>query len=73
MHIRDFFDLNLLEQIMKTWSAATGMATIAVDNEGKYISSEIGFTDFCMKYTRGSAEGGRRCIKCDNDCTGTYF
>ncbi len=73
MHIRDFFDLNLLEQIMRDWSTAVGMATIAVDNEGNYISSEIGFTDFCMKYTRGSAEGARRCIKCDNECTGTYF
>lgn len=73
MHIRDFFDLKLLEQIMESWSLATGMATIAVDNEGHYISSEIGFTDFCMKYTRGSQEGNRRCIKCDNECTGTYF
>lgn len=73
MHIRDFFDLKLLEQIMRDWSTAVGMATIAVDNEGNYISSEIGFTDFCMKYTRGSAEGARRCIKCDNECTGTYF
>ncbi|MBO5278768.1 MAG: PocR ligand-binding domain-containing protein [Lachnospiraceae bacterium] len=73
MHIRDFFDLNLLDQIMKDWSMATGMATIAVDNEGNYISSEIGFTDFCMKYTRGSQEGCRRCVKCDNECTGTYF
>lgn len=73
MHIRDFFDLNLLEQIMKDWSAATGMATIAIDNEGNYISSEIGFTDFCVKYTRGSTEGCRRCVKCDNEGTGTYF
>lgn len=73
MHIRDFFDLNLLEHILKDWSAATGMATIAVDNDGNYISSEIGFTDFCMKYTRGSSEGSKRCIKCDNECTGTYF
>lgn len=73
MHIRDFFDLNLLEQIMKSWSAATGMAAIALDNNGKYISSEIGFTDFCMKYTRASAEGNKRCIKCDNECSGNYF
>lgn len=73
MHIRDFIDLKLLDQIMKDWSLATGMATIAVDNEGKYISSEIGFTDFCMKYTRGSQEGCRRCIKCDQECTGTYY
>lgn len=73
MHLRDFFDLNLLDAIMKDWSLATGLATIAVDNEGNYISSEIGFTDFCMKYTRGSTEGCRRCVKCDNECTGTYF
>lgn len=73
MHLRDFFNLELLENIMKDWSKATGLATIAVDNQGQYVSSEIGFTDFCMKYTRGSAEGARRCVKCDNECTGTYF
>lgn len=73
MHLREFFDLKLLDNLMKDWSKATGLATIAVDNEGKYISSEIGFTDFCMKYTRGCAEGAKRCIKCDNECTGTYY
>lgn len=73
MHISDFLDLTLLEQIMEDWSTATGMATIAVDNEGNYITKEIGFTDFCMKHTRGSVEGLRRCTKCDNTCTGTYF
>ena len=25
-----------------------------------------------MKYTRGSEEGNKRCIRCDNECTGTY-
>lgn len=73
MHIKDFLDLSLLEQIMEDWSTATGMATIAVDDEGNYITKEIGFTDFCMKYTRGTTEGLRRCTKCDNTCTGTYF
>ncbi len=73
MHLRDFFDLQLLEQIMQDWSKATGMATIAVDNNGEYITSEIGFTDFCMKLTRGSREGLKRCVKCDKECTGTYY
>lgn len=73
MHISEFFDLSLLDEIMKTWSKATGLATVAVDNEGNYISSEIGFTDFCIKYTRGSKEGLKRCVKCDNECTGTYY
>ena len=26
-----------------------------------------------MKYTRGSKEGNRRCVKCDNEGSGTYF
>lgn len=73
MKIADFFDLSLLDEIMRVWSKATGLATVAVDSDGKYMSSEIGFTDFCIKYTRGSKEGCRRCIKCDNECTGTYY
>ncbi len=73
MHISDIIDLKVLEQIMVDWSNATGMATIAVDHEGKYCSGEVGFTDFCIKYTRGSQEGMRRCVKCDNECKGTYF
>lgn len=73
MQISDFFDMSLLDEIMTIWSAATGLATVAVDSEGKYISKEINFTDFCIKYTRGSKEGCRRCVKCDNECTGTYY
>lgn len=49
MRIQDFFDIKMLDGIMSDWSKATGLATIAVDKDGNYISSEIGFTDFCMK------------------------
>lgn len=73
MKLNEFFDTSTLEEIMRQWSLATGMATIATDAEGNYITGEIGFTDFCIKYTRGSAEGMRRCVKCDTECSGTYF
>lgn len=73
MKLEEFFDTNLLEQIMKEWSLATGMATIAADADGNYITGDVGFTDFCIKYTRGSEEGLRRCVKCDTECSGTYF
>lgn len=73
MNIRDFLDLSLLDNIMMTWSEATGMAAVAADTEGKYISNTVSYTDFCTKYTRGSKEGLRRCKKCDTECTGTYF
>ncbi len=73
MNIRDFVDVKKLEEILKSWSKSTGMATIALDDEGKYVTGEIGFTDFCMKYTRASEEGERRCLKCDQRGKDAYY
>lgn len=73
MRLKDFMDMEKLQQIQDQFSDATGLAAIAVDAEGNYITKPSNFTDFCIKYTRGSAEGLRRCVKCDNECTGTYF
>ena len=73
MDIRDFMDLSKLQEIQDSFSNATGLAAIAVDNKGEYLTEGSNFTDFCMKYTRGSAEGNKRCVKCDTECTGTYF
>lgn len=73
MKISDFMDLGMLQKIQDQFSDATGLAAIATDAEGNYITKGSNFTDFCMKYTRASAEGARRCVKCDTECTGTYF
>ena len=72
MNIRDFMDLNKLQELQDKFAAATGLAAIAVDNDGEYITTGSNFTDFCMKHTRGSAEGNKRCVKCDNECKGVY-
>lgn len=73
MDIRDFLDVKQLEQLMQDWSDATGLATIGVDSKGEYFTKDVNFTDFCIKYTRGTDEGLRRCQKCDAECTGTYY
>lgn len=73
MKIKDFMDLKKLQGIQDQFSAATGLAAIAVDAEGNYITKGSHFTDFCMKYTRGSEEGAKRCMKCDTECSGTYY
>lgn len=73
MRIADFMDLEKLQEIQDDFSAATGLAAIAVDAEGNYITKASNFTEFCMDYTRKSHEGLRRCTKCDNECSGTYF
>lgn len=73
MEIKDFLDLGKLQRIQDQFSAATGLAAIAVDSQGNYITKGSNFTEFCMKYTRGNPEGQRRCVKCDQECSGTYF
>lgn len=52
MDIRKIVDLNEFQRIQDLFSDATGLAAIAVDSQGEYISRGSNFTDFCMKYTR---------------------
>lgn len=73
MEIRDFANMEEFERIMSNWAIATGLATVAVGTDGEYISQCYNFTDFCIRYTRGSAEGLRRCEKCDREGKGVYL
>ena len=72
MKIQDFTNMVKFEEIMSNWAKATGLATVAVDADGKYISECYNFTDFCIKLTRGSEEGRRRCEQCDKEGKGVY-
>ena len=72
MEIRDFADMERFEKIMANWAKATGLAAVAVGSDGKYISECYNFTDFCIKYTRGSQEGAARCEKCYREGQGVY-
>lgn len=72
MEIKDFTDMEKFEKLMANWASATGLATVAVDANGKYISECYNFTEFCIKLTRGSKEGCARCEKCDREGKGVY-
>lgn len=72
MRIDEFCDMQKFESIMNNWAKSTGLATVAVGTDGKYISKCYNFTDFCIKLTRGSNEGRRRCEKCDQEGKGVY-
>lgn len=67
MNIRDFVDLEELEEIQAAWAKATGLAAIFTDADGEYITGDCNFTDFCIKLTRGTAEGLRRCVDTDQN------
>lgn len=72
LRIEDFCDMKKFEEIMDNWANATGLATVAVGADGKYISECYNFTDFCIKYTRGCPEGKARCEKNDREGKGVY-
>ncbi len=73
MNIGDYVDLQKLRELLKSWSKATGMATVAMDADGNVLCDDIGVTEFCNKYTKGTAEGSKRCAKCDREGKGVYF
>lgn len=72
VRIEDFCDMEKFEEIMANWAMSTGLATVAVGADGKYISECYNFTDFCIKYTRGCEEGRARCEKNDREGKGIY-
>ncbi len=72
LKIEEFCDMQKFEDIMNNWAKSTGLATVAVGADGNYISECYNFTDFCIKLTRGSEEGCRRCEKCDREGKGVY-
>lgn len=73
MEILDFIDKEKLQYLQDLFADATGVAVSMIDKEGKHITRVSNFLDFCMKYTRGSEIGLKRCQKCDMEGVGTYF
>ena len=72
MNIQEFCVGGEFEQCGKNWASSTGLATVAVGADGKYISDCYNFTEFCIDLTRGSAEGKKRCEQCDREGHGVY-
>lgn len=73
LSIPDFCDMQRFDKMMRDWSFATGLATVAVGKDGHYLTGYYNFTDFCEKLTRRSPEGLKRCIECDKKGHGTYL
>lgn len=73
LSLSDFCDMKIFDQMLHDWSTSTGLATVAVGSDGKYVTGYYNFTDFCEKLTRKSPEGLRRCIECDKKGKGTYL
>ena len=47
IHLSDFINVEELQQLQDNWSKATGIGLVTVDQEGKPVTRQSGFTDFC--------------------------
>jgi|GEM_PF-26920 len=59
--IHDLVDIHILQQVIDVFVRATGLASVVVDLKGAPLTSIDNFSDFCMKHTRGTEEGSKRC------------
>lgn len=63
--LQDVIDVEFLQNFQDNFAEALGVASITVDISGNPVTKPSNFTDFCMKYTRGSDVGNKRCMECD--------
>lgn len=66
-NISDLIDIEFLQEMQDAFAQSMNVASITVDDHGP-LTKPSEFTDFCIKYTRGSAEGYKRCNECDIKC-----
>lgn len=65
--IRQVLDLEFLQEFQDLFAKVMGVAATTTDMSGKAIIKTSNFSDFCMKLTRGTVEGAKRCEACDRD------
>lgn len=65
--LEDVFDMDFLQSFQDSFARAAGMTAVTVDKDGKPVTRPTDWSEFCMKYTRGTAEGCRRCEQCDKN------
>lgn len=64
INLVNLIDIKLLQEFQDIFANAMGVASITVDDKGP-ITKPSNFTEFCIKYVRGSEEGLNRCNNCD--------
>lgn len=66
LKLSDLIDKEILQRIQDGFSDMSGMAALTTEANGKPVTLGSHFSDFCMKYTRGSKLGCARCEQCDS-------
>lgn len=71
--LTELIDVDILQNLQDGFSEMTGMASLTADRHGVAVTKPSGFTEFCIKYTRKSPMGQKRCEQCDRMGAVTTF
>lgn len=64
-HVENFLENEFFQILQDRLAEEFKIASIITDVNGLPITVPSNFTDFCMKYTRGSKIGFEKCMTCD--------
>lgn len=64
LSLADLIDIDFLQQFQDTFAETTNLAGFTYYGEGT-TTKPSNFSDFCLKYTRGTEKGLKRCTDCD--------
>ena len=65
LNLTDLIEVDMLQKIQDSFSLMTGIASLTTDKYGVPVTKGSHFSDFCMKHTRMSELGRKRCEQCD--------
>ncbi len=65
INLTDLVEVEMLQKIQDAFSMMTGIASLTTDRYGVPVTKGSYFSDFCMKHTRISEVGRKRCEQCD--------
>ncbi|MGL5513782.1 MAG: sensor histidine kinase [Sporomusa sp.] len=65
LSLAEIVNIQILQEIQDKFSEATGISAVAVDADGRPVTTPSKFTDFCH-YVRSFPEGLARCMACDD-------
>ena len=65
--LTDLIDVDILQKIQDEFSKYTGIAALTTDANGNPLTKGSASTDYCMKYTRCTELGYKRCVESDKN------
>lgn len=69
LRLMDLFEFEILKKLQDSFFSTAEISGGIVDENGVALMEHVSNCDFCVKYTKKTEEGARRCQQCDRQAT----